>query len=652
MCGIAGFTFPAGPESPREAQGGRLARMVASLRHRGPDAQRGLLLDGVALGHARLAVVDLAGGAQPMRDPETGVALVFNGEIFNHVELRRQLDGYPFRTRSDTEVLLAAFLTWGIESVRRFVGQFAFAVWDPRDRSLWLARDPVGIAPLVYALEEAAIAFASEAKALFSGGFRRAAIDPRGLAQSLTLWAPVAPTTSFAGVQALPPACWARWDGARLDVRPYWEPDFDAVEPVDDATAARQVAELLDDAVRLRLRADVPVGAYLSGGLDSSLLCSHAQEQLGGSLRTFSIASGDQKLDERRHQEEVVAALRTEHRAVEIAAREIGELLPAAVDHAEQAIVRTAPAPMLRLSRLVHDEGLRVVLTGEGADEIFWGYDLFREAKVRDAWARRPRSGRWRLLLPALHPSLPHAAQPAAILAEVYGAGLSDPDQPAFSHLVRWSASGRLLRFLSASVAEAVAAEDPIVSALGALSERSRRTRLLARAQMLEMRTLLPGYLLGAQGDRMLMAASVEGRYPYLDHRLIEPAARLPDRVKLRAMREKRVLRQCARGRLPASILARPKFPYRAPIAWVLAGPEAPCWAAELLSPDAVRAAGLFDAAKVSRLVEKARAVGSALSEADAMALVSIATSQLLWAGFVQSMPRPADVAPVSLEAA
>src|SRR5512142_564252 len=202
MCGIAGFSTPAGvPPGARAPRfGARLCAMTAALRHRGPDAQAGVLLDGVALGHARLAVVDLAGGAQPMRDPATGLAIVYNGEVFNHLELRRELGDYPFRTRSDTEVVLAAFARWGIGCLERLNGQFAFALWDPRDRALWLVRDRVGILPLHYVVAGEQLAFGSEAGALVAGGFADGALDPRGVKQAVTLWSPVAPRTCLAGI--------------------------------------------------------------------------------------------------------------------------------------------------------------------------------------------------------------------------------------------------------------------------------------------------------------------------------------------------------------------------------------------------------------------------------------------------------------------
>jgi asparagine synthase (glutamine-hydrolysing) len=656
MCGIAGFTIPRGVRvTERNTRFGEpLRRMAASLRHRGPDAQRGVLLDGVALGHSRLAIVDLEGGVQPMQDPTTGITIVFNGEIFNWLELRDRLaPGYQFRTRSDTEVILAAYLERGIDCVREMNGQFAFALWDPRSGALWLARDRPGICPLVYTLTPDGLAFASEAKALFAGAQVAPALDARGLKQSIQLWAPAAPRTAFERVQALPPATVARFVDGHLETWRYWELDLDRPEPeLAGPRAVEALGSLLADAVRLRLRADVPVAAYLSGGLDSSVVCALAQEQLGGTLSTFSVAFDDASFDERRYQEEVAAALRTSHRTVPIADREIGELLPEAVEKGEQIVLRSAPAPFLRLSQLVRDNATKVVLTGEGSDEVLLGYDLYRETQVRAFWARQPSSLMRPALLGRLYPYLALGRQGTAMLEQAFRGSLQ-AEAPAFSHEIRWAASGRVLRFLGPDFAARAADEDPVATAISAMPERVRAWRPLARAQWLEMSTLLSGYLLTAQGDRMLMGHSVEGRFPFLDHRVMELAARMPDRVKLAGLDEKQVLKRFAAGRVPRAVLERKKFPYRAPVAAALAGPDAPGWARDLLSRDAVRSLGVFDDGRVDLLVRKLGTRGASMpvSEADAMALTAVATGQLLAAwvrGFAP--PPPAAASSVTLE--
>lgn len=637
MCGIAGFTTSRNAlGGARDEYGRRLRRMSGSLRHRGPDALSGIVVDGAALGHARLAILDLEGGAQPMRDPASGAALVFNGEIFNHVELREELAGsYRFRTRSDTEVVLAAFLRWGPECLARFNGQFALALHDPRDGSLWLARDRVGILPLFYALTRDGVAFASEAKALVAAGFAEPRLDGRGVKQAIQLWAPVPPRTCVEGVLALPPATLGRFRDGRLELRRYWRLDLGAAaEPLTSRRAEEDAVEavgaLLEDAVRLRLRADVPVGAYLSGGLDSSVLCAIAQKLLGGTLSTYAIGFEDPAYDESRFQELVSSALATDHHSVTATRGLVGELLPDVVRHAEQVLVRAAPAPLLALSREVRRNGGKVVLTGEGSDEIFLGYDLYAETRVRQFWARQPRSNMRPALFRRLYPYLALGAQGDAMLRHVFGEGLDAPQSPGFSHLPRWTAAGRVFRLFSPDFAASVADEDPAAAAISTLPDGARGWSPLARAQHLEMQTLLAGNLLAAQGDRMLMGSSVEGRFPYLDHRLVELAARLPERLKLRGLAGKWVLRRYARPLVPAAVLDRPKMPYRSPPAGALVGDAAPEWAREVMSAAALRDTGIFDPDKVSRLVAKlSRPIGP-VSEVDAMGITAVATGQLL----------------------
>jgi asparagine synthase (glutamine-hydrolysing) len=655
MCGIAGFTTALGLDPARRAaeHGPRVRRMAASLSHRGPDAQRALLLDGVALAHARLAIVDPEGGVQPMRDPGTGVVLVYAGEVFNHVELRAELRGYAFRTRSDTEVVLAAFVRWGAACLDRLNGQFALAVFDPRDRTLWLARDRAGILPLHYALTADGLAFASEAKALVAGGFLAARVDPRGLKQTLQLWSPVHPRTCLEGVRALPAGFVARCSAGRLEVRRWWDLDLGAApDPEPEGLAVERLGALLEDSVRLRLRADVPVAAYLSGGIDSAVVSAIAQRDLGGGLSTFSVAFEDPAYDESAFQREAARSLETEHRSVVASASSIAAALPEVVSHAEQVLVRAAPAPMLALSRAVHGAGGKVVLTGEGADEILLGYDLYAETRARGFWARRPASG-WRpAVLRRLYPYLPLRAQGDAVLRAVYGVGLDAPDAPAFSHLVRWTASSKLWRLLAPELAAALADEDPVATVLASLPPRVLRWPVLARAQYLEMQTLLAGNLLAVQGDRMLMASSVEGRFPFLDHRLVELAARLPVRLKLRGLVGKWALRRYARARIPPAIISRPKLPYRAPLPRLLAGPAAPEWARDALSPAALRAAGLFDVDKVGRLVAKVGRAELPMSELDAAGLTAVLSGQLLARAVPFPPPDDRAVSRVALELA
>lgn len=655
MCGIAGFVVAPGlaPEVRRAAFGERAAKMVGSLVHRGPDALRVDLEDGIVLGHARLAIVDIEGGTQPMHDRASGLSVVFNGEIFNHVELRAELERErAFRTRSDTEVLLRAWAAWGPAALGRFIGQFAFALWDHRAKVLWLARDRVGICPLYYVETDDGLAFASEIKALLAAGWVEPALDPSGIKQALHLWAPVAPRTCVRSVNELPPGSIARIESGKIAIERWWELSFDVPErdKIDDVDeGARLLRDALDEAVRIRLRADVPVGAYLSGGLDSSVTCALAQRHLGGTLHTFSVAFQNPRYDESAFQRQVARELGTTHHVLEIDDRVIGESLPEVIAHAEQALVRSAPAPFFRLSGSVADLGMKVVLTGEGADEFLLGYDIFKETKVRAFWAKHPSSSFRPRLLQRLYPYLNVSRQSLELQKAVFGVGL-DPASVAalgFSHQIRFAQTARIARFFARDFIERTSAEDPPRTLSATFAEDASRYSVLEKAQLLEVRALLGGYLLSAQGDRMLLGHGVEGRFPFLDPRVIDLAGRLTTRVKLAVLDEKRVLKVAARGLVPPAVLSREKFPYRAPIAGALLGKGSPRWVTERLARESIDALGVFDGAKVERFLAKTRQTVSgdgSPSEGDDMALVAIATTQLLQSELFDRRPPGADV--------
>jgi asparagine synthase (glutamine-hydrolysing) len=409
---------------------------------------------------------------------------------------------------------------------------------------------------------------------------------------------------------------------------------------------AEQLLDLLTDATRLRLRSDVPVGAYLSGGLDSSIITALIKRTSGARLRTFSVTFDDAEFDERRYQEIVASALQTDHQTVHCTAEDIGRAFPEVIWHTERPVLRTAAAPLFLLSRLVRDEGYKVVLTGEGADELLGGYDLFKEAKVRRFWAAEPGSARRAALLEKLYPYLPQIqAQPLAYRKAFFHAQGEDLASRWFSHLPRWELTSRLSLFFAPEFRKELERHDPLTDCLAALPEAFDRWPAFCRAQHLETALLLPGYILASQGDRVAMAHSVEGRFPFLDYRLAEFAARIPPRLKMRGLDEKHILKRAARGLVPEAILRRSKQPYRAPDAKSFFGtPDRPVrleYVEELLSPERVRATGVFQSAAVERLVEKARR-GQVVGVKDNMALVGILSTQLLAEHFIHDFAVPA----------
>jgi asparagine synthase (glutamine-hydrolysing) len=641
MCGIVGMHFA---DRARVADGALLERMVQAISHRGPDGSGQHIEPGVALGHARLSIIDLGGGAQPIHNEDSSVWITYNGEVFNYIELREFLvsRGHEFYTHSDTEVIVHLYEELGDRFVDELNGQFSFALWDRNRRRLVLARDRAGILPLYYSvLPDQSVVFASEVKALLKSGFVNAELDPDGLDELMTFWAPVAPRTIFRGVRQLEPGHMLVIEGATLNSRPYWRWDFPAQGAHREGRRDLLQQELratLADATQIRLRADVPVGAYLSGGLDSSSLVALLKERVPDTLQTFSIGFDDPRLDESEHQRSVSKFLDTKHNHVQCSLADIAGAFPRTVRHSESPVLRTAPAPMQMLSRLVRQSNVKVVLTGEGADEVLGGYDIFKESKVRQFWARNPDSA-WRpALLKRLYPYLDlTTAQSAAYLKEFFGIGLDNPSDPFFSHLPRWATAAQCKIFWSDDFRKRVSGT-AIERLRGALPAEMAGWHPFNRSEYMEARTLLPNYLLSSQGDRMLMANSVEGRFPFLDHRLIEFANALHPRYKMHVLREKHILKEAMRDRLPASIAARHKQPYRAPDAAAFLAPGAPPYVGELLGRKAISDSGYFDADKVSRLVAKLQR-SKVANARDNMAFVGILSTQLWHAEFVAGQP-------------
>ncbi len=638
MCGIAGI-FTGNSQKP--VPGNKLEKMAASLTHRGPDG-KGFYIDptcpGLGLVHTRLAIIDVEGGAQPIANEDESVWVIFNGEIFNHVELRLQLKahGHRFRTNSDTEVLVHLYEEHGENFVDHLNGQFAIALWDSRLRKLLLVRDRPGILPLYYHTGSDELIFASEMKAILSVLDQRPAMNPAAFGQLMTFWAPLTPGTIFEGICEVEPGQMICMEGGRLRTRHYWNwslAQHGEYRKGREEDLVQELTALLEDATRIRLRADVPVGCYLSGGLDSSLLASMVAANQDVKLRTFSLAFYDPRLDESRYQHLMAQHLRTEHTQVGCSAQDIADHWIETIRAAETPLLRTAPAPMGLLSRHVRANGYKVVLTGEGADEVFGGYDIFKEAKIRAFCGRHPES-RWRpMLLKRLYPYLDFTRnQSSEILKSYFGAIDEDLASPVFSHRPRWKGTAQSMAFLSDSFQARVAATNPEEQIIEKWGDQLASLGMFNRAQFLEARTLMPGYLLSSQGDRMLMAHSVEGRYPFLDHRVIEFANTLPPHLKMRVLNEKYLLKKVARGRLPEEIQTRKKQPYQAPAATSFFSPHVPEYVEELMSDQKLKEFGYFSTSKVKLLTQKVRdsiANGRFISNRDNTSWLSVLSTQV-----------------------
>ena len=635
MCGISGFVSLRGGGVDRDL----LGAMIGTLSHRGPDATGVYAGEGTGLAHARLSIIDLSGGGQPMSIADGRFWITFNGEIFNYLELREELiqKGHSFATRSDTEVILHLYQEEGENCVQRLNGQWAFAIWDTSAKKLFLSRDRVGVRPLFYTQTADQFLFASEIKALFASPDVVRNLDPVALDQIFTFWVTLPPRTAFKDISQLPPGHSLVLENGQLRIWKYWnleyEPDCGSVE--DEKRLSEELLALLLDATRIRLRSDVPVGAYLSGGLDSTVITALTKSLVGDRLRTFSVSFDDAEFDESSYQREASAFLHTQHSDVRCGYQDIARIFPDVVRHTEQPILRTAPAPLFLLAKLVRESGFKVVLTGEGADEMLGGYDIFKEAKVRRFWGRFPQSRLRPQLLKRLYPYMDGIQrQPAAYLQRFFRVTAEDLPSPFFSHLPRWGLTAQLKMFLSDAVRAETRSYDALSDLEHALPPAYNSWRPFNQAEYLESSSLLPGYILSSQGDRMAMAHSVEGRYPFLDHRVVEFAAKLPPNLKMKVLDQKHLLKRAAHGMIPPSIEQRAKQPYRAPDGKsFFSGSES--YVTEMLSPDQIRSGGIFNSDTVAALVAKFKS-GRPTSVKDDMALVGILSTQLLLNQFVR----------------
>ena len=627
MCGIAGiFDFKLTGQIDESC----LAAMIKMIGHRGPDQTTTKLFDNVGLAHARLSIIDLKTGDQPIHNEDRSVWTIFNGEIFNYIELRDELikKGHDFITKSDTEVIVHLYEEYGESFVSHLNGQFAIALYDTKINKLLLVRDRVGILPLFYTEIGSRLYFASEVKSILAATGKPPVLNLDALDQIFTFWSPVSPETIFENIYEVSPGQMITIENGGLNKKQYWDWEFPRDAQYHSGNGehlAKELKEHLIDATRIRLRSDVPVGAYLSGGLDSSSIVSLIHNYTDNPLRTFSIGFDEDGFDETSHQNSLVQHLDTQHSYVKCSNADIADQFMDAVWHTETPILRTAPVPMKILSRLVRENDYKVTLTGEGADEVLGGYDIFKEMKIRQFWSKYPDSVSRPALLKKLYPYL-DMSQGTSYLKAFFGQGLDRPDDFAFSHLTRWTSTSKCKEFYSDRTRSAIT-QDAFTTISETLPDDFRHWNYFNRAQYIEAKSLMGGYLLCSQGDRMLMANSVEGRFPFLDHRLIEFANKLHPKFKMKALNEKYLLKKAMHAELPPGITSRYKQPYRAPNIPAFFGNEKNEYVDQLLSEQKLDDYGYFDAKKVARLKKKIES-GRAIGNKDNMALVGILSTQ------------------------
>ncbi len=646
MCGIAGFYKS---QENTDTKIKTLKYMLSRIKHRGPDQSGIYLSNTVGLGSVRLSVIDLNTGTMPLSNSDETLWIVFNGEIYNYIELRKELleKNHKFKTNSDTEVVIHLYEEYGPEFLNKLNGQFAIAIWDKSKQELFLARDRVGIRPLFYTNVNDAFVFASEIKSLFEFPGIVPKISAKALSEYFTFWTSLTPNTAFEGVFEVPPGTYMTINANTQSISKYWElpifkPNEYKYRNVDQAAAAFET--IFNDAIKLRLRADVQVAAYLSGGLDSSITTSYIKNISPDKLQTFSVGFTEKDFDETSYQNIAVSYFNTQHSSVICSSTDIAENFKNVIWHSETPLLRTAPMPMSLLADKVKDKGIKVVITGEGADELFGGYNIFKETKIKHFWARDPESKYRPLLLKKLYPYLPFIEKATAnVLKLFFGYKLSETSSPIYSHLLRWNNTSRINNYLSPKYKETINDYNPVLKVEKELKHKLDGYDYLTKAQWIELNFFMSGYLLSSQGDRMTMANSVEGRYPFLDHRLIEFSMSLHPDLKLNGLNEKFLLKKIMNGRMPESILNRPKQAYRAPIKSAFSLEDLPEYLKSMLTNTKLNDYGVFNPKYVSQLLAKMQN-NSQVSEIDNMAITAILSTQILYDLFInKSIPKLAE---------
>ena len=635
MCGVAGIIDYRSKENSKPL----VESMLRVINYRGPDESGIYHSPFATIGNVRLSIIDILGGQQPLSDPTDRYWIVFNGEIFNYPELRKDLEsrGCHFRTQSDTEVLVQLYSVFGKKCLNMLNGQFAFAIWDKLKEELFIGRDRVGIRPLFYNLSDGVFSFASEIKSILEQKRVTPELNPESLSQVYTFWAAITPNTAFRNIFELSPGHCITYNRDGLKIERFWELSFENINSsLSLNDAMDRFHELFTNAVRIRLRADVEVAAYLSGGLDSSATVAYIKDIEPGILNTFSIGFEEKDFDETSYQNEAVKYFNTTHKSFICSSKEIADYFPKVVWHSETPMTRTAPTPMMLLSKLVRENNIKVVITGEGSDEILAGYDIFKEDKIRRFWASQPNSLIRPLLLTKLHPYLPQMNQAnPKVLKMFFGYKLEDVDNPFYSHLLRWNNSNHIKKHFSETIKDNLKDFSPFDQLLARLPGNFGSWDSLAKSQWLETVVFMSGYLLSSQGDRMSMANSVEGRYPFLDYRVIEFCASLPAGLKLKGINEKYLLKKLLHNKIPESIVERPKQPYRAPIKSVFLSGDSPQYVKDMLSEEQTKRVGIFDYNSIKNVTSKILNSGTA-SEVENMLLTSVISTHLLHYQFVE----------------
>lgn len=595
MCGIAGIVNVVTPPTNAE-----IGAMIADIAYRGPDGTGQICLDaeGVALGHRRLSILDLTeAGSQPMVSSNGRYWLVFNGEIYNYLEIRKELEslGCKFCSSSDTEVLLQAYEQWGAVCLQRFMGMYAFAIWDRKKRELFAARDRLGIKPFYYRETAHGVLFASEIKSILSVQTDPKEVDLSLIDAYMDFGYVPGENTLHKGIKRLLPGHTLTWRDNRITVSKYWDFGFDVQSNDDIAVCADRIKRLLQDSVALHLRSDVPLGVFLSGGLDSSAVVALLSPGASCGLKTFSVAYDfGPDYDETPYARQVAGAFATDHHEIRVTPRQFLDFVPSYIWHMDEPVTEAAAISLYYVSKLARQHVV-VCLSGEGSDELFAGYDFYTYNLMIE------KSQRW--FGPRLFRGLAGLTQKVARFAKIrkYLELASCPLEKRYRGISSYEPSKKVALYSDGYAACAAEGDARLRSFIESLFTRSRQWNPLSRMLYFDTKTWLVDDLL-IKADRMSMSTSIELRVPFLDHRLVEYAASIPSRYKIRGTDTKFVLKRALEGQLPKAILRRQKMGFPTPLEIMFRG-ELFDYAHETLLSQQAIGRSYFDRKAIERLL-------------------------------------------------
>ena len=602
MCGINGIAFSS--RSKKQINERILASMRDAIHHRGPDDAGLFIHENIGLGHRRLSIVDVAHGHQPMFNADKSCVIVYNGEVYNHADYRRELEakGYEYQTNCDTETILHLYEEYGAKCVERLRGMFAFAVWDQRKRELFIARDRLGVKPLYYVHDaEGNLFFASEIKSLLEAGAVKPELNYNALPDQLANHGTSRDETLFADVRRLLPGHFLIWRDGQIVIEKFWDVFFEPkTEIISDREAVEEWRELFRKSVELRLMADVPLGMFLSGGIDSSAICAMMAGMVDEPIKTFSVGFAEREANEFEFARIVSKAFKTEHHEITITPDEFFGELPNLIYHEDEPLGFDASVPLYFVSKLAQQH-VKVVLTGEGSDEILGGYGRYQKTLMLLNYGEKYESIAPKFLREAVKfgvATLPHSLNRK--LKRTFLTLDADIENLYFDNFAIFNKAAQE-KLLTADAKARIADRNPYSHLQNWLAE-SDAENLLDKLLYADTKTYLHELLM--KQDQMSMAASIESRVPFLDHKLVEFTARLPQRMKIRGRQTKWILREAMRGILPGEILTRPKMGFPVPMGNWLRN-EFKSFVEEYVTSERVVSRGIYDANFVRSLVAK-----------------------------------------------